>query len=91
MPYATDRLPWSLRGTDGLMAAADTAPNAWAAGYAIGKVAEEGDQLPHPTWFRDNPEMFWHAERAALAPRGLDVSLFGVCIRLAQRPARVVR
>ena len=56
-----------------------TTGDIWEAGYRIGKVATEGEHVPHPANWPD-PGMFWHAMRAALWPRGLTLSLFLVVI-----------
>lgn len=52
-----------------------TAADSYAEGYACGKAALPGDDLPHPS-NNPHPEMFWHGMRAALHPRGLQPSLF---------------
>lgn len=76
MPYASQRVPWSKRAN---LDDRETPGGAWAAGYTIGNQAEEGDSLPHPTgWTHDF--IFYNALRAALRPRGLDVSMFMVTV-----------
>lgn len=51
----------------------------WERGYTIGKRAQRGDSLPHPA-NTENPELFWHAMRAGLWPRGLNISMFMMVI-----------
>lgn len=53
-------------------------------GYQIGKHAQLGDQLPHPTMFAD-PEMFWYGERTGLHSRGLDLSMVGKVVEDRKR------
>lgn len=51
----------------------------WEAGYRVGKSANLGEHLPHPGNYPD-PDLFWHAMRAGLWPRGLEPSMFLVVI-----------
>ncbi len=52
----------------------------WESGYALGKKAEVGEDLPHP---QDN-HVWYHAVRAALYPRGMTISLFMRVVPLAK-------
>lgn len=47
----------------------------YAAGYAIGRLAEAGDDVPHPTNYPHEHSLY-HGMRAALGGRGLKLSAF---------------